>query len=68
MKSKFKAYLYLGLAFCFTLVCAVPLVKAMQLDAPVNAIGAMVVVQLEFSASRTVKKDSSLSLGMTTNN
>jgi hypothetical protein len=43
MKSKLKAYLYLGLAFCFTLVCAVPLVKAMQLDAPVNAIGAIPV-------------------------
>jgi hypothetical protein len=43
MKSKLKAYLYLSLACCFTLVCAVPLVKAMQLDAPVNAIGAIAV-------------------------
>jgi len=43
MKSKLKAYLYLCLAFSFALVCAAPLVKAMQLDGPVNAIGAIAV-------------------------
>src|SRR5438552_9487052 len=43
MKSKLMAALYLGLAFSFTIVGAVPLVKAMQLDGPVNAIGAIAV-------------------------
>src|SRR5207237_3743399 len=43
MKSKLMAGLYLGLAFSFTVVSAVPLVKAMQLDGPVNAIGAIAV-------------------------
>ena len=43
MKSKLKAGLYFGLALSFTIVCAVPLVKAMQLDGPVNAIAAIAV-------------------------
>src|SRR5437660_10172543 len=43
MKSKLKAGLYFGLALSFTIVSAVPLVKAMQLDGPVNAIAAIAV-------------------------
>src|SRR5438128_5431987 len=43
MKSKLMACLYLGLAFSFAVVGAIPLAKAMQLNGPVNAIGAIAV-------------------------
>ena len=43
MKSRFKRCVWLGLAFSFAVISAVPLVKAMQFNGPVNAIGAIAV-------------------------
>src|SRR5437867_9183117 len=43
MKSRLMRCVWLGLSLSFAIVSAVPLLKAMQLDAPVNAIGAIAV-------------------------
>src|ERR1041385_6537278 len=43
MKSNWMRCVWLGLAFCFALASAVPLVKAMQLNGPVNIIGSIPV-------------------------
>src|SRR2546430_16406797 len=43
MKSKFMRCVWLAAALSFTVISAVPLVKAMQFNGPVNAIGAIAV-------------------------
>src|SRR2546428_10000367 len=43
MKSRLMRCVWLGLSLSFAVISAVPLVKAMQFDGPVNAIGAIAV-------------------------
>ena len=43
MKSRLIRCVWLGLSLSFAVISAVPLVKAMQFDGPVNAIGAIAV-------------------------
>src|SRR2546428_13774392 len=43
MKSKFMRCVWLAAALSFTVISGVPLVKAIQFNGPVNAIGAIAV-------------------------